>query len=49
VPEDEVGRLEDLRLIPGMPTEIFLQTDARTVLSYLVRPLRDQIMRAFRE
>jgi HlyD family secretion protein len=49
VPETEVARLEDLRLIPGMPVEIFMQTDARTVLSYLVRPLRDQIMRSFRE
>ena len=47
--EEEVVRLEDLKLIPGMPTEIFLQTDARTVLSYLVRPLHDQITRAFRE
>ena len=49
VPEKEVARLEGGKLIPGMPVEIFLQTDERTVLSYLVRPMQDQITRAFRE
>ena len=38
-----------MNLIPGVPMEIFLQTDERTVLSYVVRPLGDQIMRMFRE
>ena len=32
-----------------MPVEAFLQTDDRSVLSYLVKPLRDQLARAFRE
>ena len=45
VPEEEVGPLENVNLIPGAPMEIFLQTDERTVLSYVVRPLRDKIMR----
>jgi HlyD family secretion protein len=49
VPEEEVARLENVKLIPGMPVDIFLQTDERTVMSYLVRPLHDQITRAFRE
>jgi HlyD family secretion protein len=35
--------------MPGMPIEAFVQTTPRTVLSYLVRPLRDQIDRSFRE
>jgi HlyD family secretion protein len=48
VPEQELARLEDVNLIPGMPVELFLQTDERTVLSYLIRPLQDQIQRAFR-
>src|SRR5499427_5763765 len=42
-PPEEIARLEGLRLIPGMPVEAFIQTDARTVLSYLVKPMRDQI------
>ena len=49
VPDEEVGRLEGMRLVPGMPVESYIQTDQRTVLSYLVKPLRDQVMRAFRE
>jgi HlyD family secretion protein len=32
-----------------MPAEAFIQTGERTVISYLVKPLRDQINRAFRE
>ena len=46
---DEVGRLGDVKLIPGMPVEAFVQTGDRTMLSYLLKPLSDQLMRAFRE
>ncbi|MEG6507606.1 HlyD family type I secretion periplasmic adaptor subunit [Methyloligella sp. 2.7D] len=42
-------QLGDLKLVPGMPVEVFMQTEPRTVLSFLVKPLRDQIMRTFRE
>jgi HlyD family secretion protein len=38
-----------LKLLPGMPVEAFIQTKNRTVLSYLTKPLRDQIVKAFRE
>ena len=34
---------------PALPVEAFIQTSARTVLSYLVKPLHDQALRAFRE
>ncbi|MGB7101545.1 MAG: HlyD family type I secretion periplasmic adaptor subunit [Xanthobacteraceae bacterium] len=46
---DEIGRLGDVKLTPGMPVEAFIQTGQRTLVSYLVKPLRDQLMRAFRE
>ena len=46
---NEISRLGNFRLVPGMPVEAFLQTDERTVLSYLIKPLRDQIVKAFRE
>jgi HlyD family secretion protein len=49
VPENEVARLEGLKLVPGMPAEVFIQTTPRTVMSYFVRPLQDQLARAFRE
>ena len=49
VPANEIARFDGLRLVPGMPVESFIQTSARTVLSYLVKPLKDQVTRAFRE
>jgi len=49
LPPEEVARLGDVKLIPGMPVEAFVQTGDRTMMSYLVKPLQDQLMRAFRE
>jgi HlyD family secretion protein len=48
VPDSELARLEGLRLVAGMPVEVFMQTAPRTVLSYLVKPMQDQIAKAFR-
>ncbi|WP_419828590.1 HlyD family type I secretion periplasmic adaptor subunit [Methylobacterium sp.] len=45
----ELARLGELRLVPGMPVEAHLQIGERTVLSYLVKPLSDQIAKAWRE
>jgi HlyD family secretion protein len=49
MPPEEVARLGDVKLIPGMPVEAFVQTGERTLISYLIKPLSDQLMRAFRE
>jgi HlyD family secretion protein len=49
MPADEIARLGDAKLIPGMPVEAFVQTGDRTMMSYLIKPLSDQLMRAFRE
>jgi HlyD family secretion protein len=49
MPPAEIQRLGDVKLIPGMPVEAFVQTGDRTLLSYLIKPLSDQLMRAFRE
>jgi HlyD family secretion protein len=48
-PPEEIARLGAVKLVPGMPVEAFIKTDDRTVISYLVKPLHDQITRAFRE
>jgi membrane fusion protein, type I secretion system len=32
-----------------VPVEAFVQTGERTMISYLMKPLHDQLMRAFRE
>jgi HlyD family secretion protein len=47
--KDEIKRLGDVKLTPGMPVEAFIQTGERTLVSYLVKPLHDQLMRSFRE
>jgi HlyD family secretion protein len=50
VPPAELARLDAaIKLIPGMPVEVFIQTTNRTVVSYFVRPFQDQIAKAFRE
>ncbi len=46
---DSVAKLEGLKLVPGMPVEVFMKTAPRTVLSYVLKPLQDQIERTFRE
>jgi HlyD family secretion protein len=38
-----------VKLVPGMPVEVFVETESRTVLSFLVKPLLDQVKRAFRD
>ncbi len=46
---DQLSRLHDKRLVPGMPAEIFIQTGSRSPLSFLLKPLTDQISRALTE
>ena len=48
IPDERVKWL-NLKLVPGMPVECFIRGDDRTVISYLTKPLRDQIEKAFRE
>jgi HlyD family secretion protein len=47
--DEELVKLEQKILMPGMPVEAFIQTGERTVLSYLVKPLNDHIVHAFKE
>ncbi len=49
MPAEEVAKLGDVKIVPGMPVEAFVQTGDRTMISYLVKPLHDQLMRMFRE
>ncbi|MER8921120.1 HlyD family type I secretion periplasmic adaptor subunit [Mesorhizobium sp. M0802] len=49
LPKTEVAKLRGLALAPGMPAEVFFPTGDRTMLSYLVKPMSDQIQKAFRE
>ena len=46
---EELARLGNAKLLPGMPVDVFIKTPGRTALSYLIKPLRDQAERAFKE
>lgn len=49
VSDGEMARLHDLKLVPGMPAEVYIKTGERSPASYLVKPLLDQMQRALRE
>ncbi|MEQ1669356.1 MAG: HlyD family type I secretion periplasmic adaptor subunit [Hyphomicrobium sp.] len=39
----------NLKLVPGMPVETFMETGQRTAISYFMKPFTDQMARAFKE
>ena len=49
LPDEERRRIGGQQLVPGMPAEIFMQTGSRTMLSYLLKPITEQMHRAFVE
>lgn len=46
---EEVARLAPLKLIAGMQVEAFVETSERSPLDFLMKPIVDQLSRAFRE
>ena len=46
---EELAKLGSHKVVPGMPVDVFIKTPSRTALSYLIKPLRDQAGRAFKE
>ncbi len=49
IPAGEIKKLGDNKLKPGMMAEAFIQTTARSPLSYLLKPLVDQLAHTMRE
>jgi membrane fusion protein, type I secretion system len=49
LPGREFARLGERQVISGMPAEIFIRTGSRTIMSYLFKPISDQLHRMFRE
>ena len=49
IPATELEKLKGLDLVPGMPVEVYIQTGERSPMAYLVKPLSDYFIRAFRE
>lgn len=48
VTDRDFRRLGAMEVKIGMPVEAYIETGSRTILSYLLKPLMDQAMRAFR-
>jgi HlyD family secretion protein len=47
--EADIKSIGDLKLVPGMLAEVYIRTQDRTPLAYLLKPLHEQIARTFRE
>jgi len=49
IPAKELEKLGENKLKPGMSAEAYIQTEARSPMSYLLKPLTDQFAHALRE
>ncbi|WP_375401983.1 HlyD family type I secretion periplasmic adaptor subunit [uncultured Sphingomonas sp.] len=49
IDERALSRERQMKLVAGMPAEVFIETGNRSMLSYLTKPLRDQFARAFND
>ena len=49
LPPEQVKRLGADRLLPGMQADVLIETDRRTLISYLAKPIQDQFSKALRE
>jgi HlyD family secretion protein len=48
IPDSELQRLDGSQPIVGMPVGTFIETAPRTVMAYLMQPIREQIERTLR-
>ncbi len=46
---EQVAKMGEVKLLPGMPVDVFIKTPGRTAFAYLIKPLKDQAERAFKE
>jgi HlyD family secretion protein len=49
VPPAALAQAGDLKLTAGMPAEVFIRTDERTTVDYLLAPVTAYLRRAMRE
>jgi HlyD family type I secretion membrane fusion protein len=49
VSQEEIAKLGNLKLQPGMQVEVMIRTGDRTAFQYLMQPLLDSVNRAWRE
>lgn len=41
--------VDSAQLVPGMPVEVFVKTEEQSAIAYFMKPVTDQMTRAFRE
>ena len=46
---DQLARVPNVKLYPGMPVEAAIVTGSRTMLAFLLQPFTDSFSHAFRE
>jgi membrane fusion protein, type I secretion system len=49
IPDIEIKKLKSLKVVPGMPADVQIQTGNRTAMTYFLKPLNDQLAKTFRE
>jgi len=49
ISKEQLDRIEDVELAPGMPADVMIVTGNRTAFQYLFDPLRESMRHAFRE
>jgi len=49
IDQDQLERLPNVQLVPGMPVEAYIQIGERSFFRYMVQPILDSFHRAFRE
>lgn len=47
--EGEETKLKSLKLVPGMPADVFIKTEDRQALSWFIKPVLDHAAHAFKE
>ncbi|WP_375427153.1 HlyD family type I secretion periplasmic adaptor subunit [uncultured Sphingomonas sp.] len=49
IDERALSREKQMKLVAGMPAEVYIETGDRSMLSYITKPLRDQFARSFND
>lgn len=49
ISDSELDKVHGQELVPGLPADVQIRTQDRTALSYLIKPIEDQLAKAFRE
>ncbi len=49
IPAESLQKLGDVKLTPGMGAEVLIVTGSRTMLSYIIQPIRDSFSHSFRD